>query len=770
WAFFSLFITDLAYGQSRTVSGTVKDNTGMTLPGVNIVEKGTMNGTTTNQSGKYEIDINQANSILVFTMIGMDTSEVNVGNKTNIDVAMTEDMVALDEVVVTAMGISREKNSLGYAVQSITGDEITVGGSISTISSLSGKVAGVQITSATAGIDGTPRVVIRGINSLSSDNQPLFIVDGIPISTNQAEGIGAINFSSVGQVNDFGSPLSDINPNDIESVNVLKGASAAALYGSRASNGVILITTKKASKSEPGIGVSFNSTTTWQNPLYIPTYQNEFGWGSNGIFDDPTMSGNCWGPRLDTGEEYVQYNSPVDPTTGEQIPTPWVSHKDNYNNYFETGLILSNNIAINASGEKVRARLSYTNMQQNDMIPNANMSKNMLSFNTSLDLTKKFSVDFFMNYSNTNSPNRSSGEGEGIMSGLLYMPSNVDVEELQDHLDAEGNMRSFHPLEINPYYVVRETTYPVKREHFNGKISLNYQILDWMKLRAGYSRDQTLSLHQTKVNINYVPNYWGNTDGNFSANHNFIVESNIDFLLEIDRRFKFNQDFRYTINFGGNMLDIKHDNTSAGTQGGLVLYSEYNLNNSRLSPWGDTYSSQKSMNSLFGQAILSYKTIAYLDFTGRNDWSSTLPEESRSYFYPSIAGTFLFTELMNINPGILSFGKLRASWAKVGLDANPYSLLRYAQRATNWTESIMPYYYTNPIPPVALKPEFNTTVELGLVLNFINNRLNLDMAVYDADIENQILQVPTAPSRGFTSELVNIGVMNNRGIEVMLEA
>lgn len=770
WTFVGLFITNMAYGQSKSVSGTVKDKTGLTLPGVNIVVKGSTTGTTTNTQGEYNITTEKPSDILVFTMIGMDTTEMAVGNQSIIDIVMTEDLVALDEVVVTAMGISRKKNSLGYAVQSIKGEEITMGGNVTTIGSLSGKIAGVQVTSATQGIDGTPRVVIRGINSLSTDNQPLFIVDGIPISTNQAEGIGSYNFSVVGQVNDFGSPLSDINPNDIESVNVLKGASAAALYGSRASNGVILITTKRADKNATGIGVSINSTTTWQNPLYTPAYQNEFGWGSNGIFDDPTMSGNCWGPRLDTGEEYVQYDSPIDPATGEQIATPWVSHKDNYKNYFETGLTLSNNVAINASGEKVRARLSYTNVNQTDMIPNVSMKKNILNFNSNMDLTKKFSIDFFMNYSNTDSPNRTAGSGEGIMSGLLYMPSNVDVQELTNHLDAGGNMRSFVPKEINPYYVIRENTFPVKREHFNGKISLNYQILDWMKIRAGVSRDQTLSLQKRMVNINYIPDYWGNTDGEFTDYHFFIVESNADFLLEIDRRLEFNEDFRYTFNFGGNLLDIKHQNTSAGTQGGLVNYSEYNLNNSRLSPWGDTYSSQKRMNSLFGQLILSYKTFAYLDFTGRNDWSSTLPKESRSYFYPSISGTLIFSDLFKIDPNILSFGKIRANWAKVGSDTSPYSLMRYAQRSTNWTDGIMPYYYTNPIPPVALKPEFNTQLELGLVLNFLNNRLNLDLAVYDAEIENQILEIPTDPSRGFTSELVNIGVMNNRGIEAILEA
>ncbi len=612
------------------VTGSVTDSKdGSTLPGVSVVVKGTTNGTVTDASGTYSIKVSPEQT-LQFSFIGYTPQDVAVGNQSIINVSLETQAALLEEVVVTAMGMSREKRALGYAITEVKGKQLSETGQTNVISALSGKVAGLQITAASSGIDGTNRILIRGVSSLSNDNQPLIVVDGIPLQANQQ--LSANTIPDYTGVHDFGSPIGDVNPEDIENLSVLKGASATALYGSRAANGVILITTKTGTKGQKGLGVSFSTSYTFENPLIneLP-WQKEYGQGKNGQYSYVDGSGNTgineknlrsWGPKFE-GQMISQW----DAATGGAISKPWVYH-NNWKNFFETGSMSNSTLGLSFGGENSSSRVS-----------------------------DKLKVQFRGSYSNMDSPNRVS-YGYGTIRTLYNMPANIDILDLKEYYKtAQGDRNSFYDGGPNPYFDLYENQTPSTRNKFSIGLTARYELPANMYIEGTLSDDMTRGTWKSETAK------WKYDVGAFSQGSSIDQEINANFNLGFAKKIS---DFDISAFVGAERRNIQNSSESASTSGGLINKGVFNIDNSLGKPTSNHYFGEKEVHSVLGMASIGYKSFLYLDLSGRNDWSSTLPEANRSYFYPSVSGSFVFTEAFKIKNDILNFGKLRASWARVG--------------------------------------------------------------------------------------------------------
>ncbi|RNL55845.1 SusC/RagA family TonB-linked outer membrane protein [Pedobacter jejuensis] len=739
--------------QSVSITGTVKSSTGETLPGVSVLLKGTKQAVTTNNAGSFNIAIN-GKGILIFSYIGFSSKEVEVSESNKIvEVVLTEQNNALNEVVVTALGISRQKKSLGYAVQELKGENLTEARETNLVNALAGKVAGVRVTNS-QGDMGSSRVVIRGETSISGNNQPLFVVDGIPVDNSQLNSAGA---------RDYANTISDINANDIESISVLKGPNAAALYGSRAAAGVIIIKTKSG-KSQKGLGVSFNSNAVIEGLLTLPKYQDVFGQGSEGKFSYVDGKGagindgvdESWGPRMD-GRLIPQFFS-------KGVAVPFVANPDNVRDFFQTGYSLSNGVAIENAGEKFDYRLSYNNLKQVGVVPNSGQDKNSFALNTTLRVTPKLTLTANANYSKLGSDNLPGTGGSRSTSTMLqftWFGRQVDINQLKNYLDENGNTFNWNnSYYSNPYWVAYENTVSQNRNRLIGSIGLNYKIIDGLNFnfRSGtdYYNDRR------KIKVAYGTN--GTPFGSYTESAFTVNENNTDATLSYTKQL--NDDFSLEALLGSNIRSryIEQNDQSAPR---LAVAKLYTLNNSR-DPLtsSNNYSKLKSYSG-YASAQLGYKNYLFVNVTARNDWSSTLPAQNRSYFYPSFNGSIVLTEAFDIKSEVLDYAKIRGGWSKVGKDADPYRLIN--------TYSFSAPFGSNPQLTASttdlnadLKPETTTSSELGAEGVLFNKRLRFDLSVYNTNSYDQILSVDVSQSTGFRSKLLNAGKINNKGIEIQL--
>jgi TonB-linked SusC/RagA family outer membrane protein len=760
------FASSELWAQERTVSGRVTSaEDGSGLPGVNVVVKGTTNGTVTDVDGNYTLQAPSTGGVLVFTFIGLTSQEVEIGGRSSVDVKMDQDVQQLTEVVVTALGQEQSKKEIGYAVQDIKGDELLKARESNIVNSLSGKIAGVQVTGASGAVGASSRIIIRGANSFGN-NQPLFVVDGVPISNGNFGGTGNEDVNR-------GNGAADINPDDVESVTVLKGPNASALYGSRASNGVILITTKRG-KAGNGLGIQFNSNVTFENPLKLPDYQNKYGQGSGGRFEFVDGKGGgvndgvdeSWGPQLDAGLEIPQFNSPV--VNGVRQATPWVSNPDNVKNFFRTGKTITNSLSVTGGNDKVGARLSYTNSKQEGMVPNTDQDKNTVAINANASLTDKFSINASANYVRTHSDNL-PGYGysaQNVMQQFNWFGRQVDIAALKNYENADGSKFNWnYNYHNNPYFTLNENLNGVDRNRLFGNVRLNYRLTDWLSVFVRTGTDYFTNTNTGRVAQNDIDDPFGSY---FERTTSFS-ETNSDFLITFTKDIASN--LNLSINAGGNRMD-QNSNEIFGSADELSVPNVFTLNNSRVPLRTTSETKKKRINSLYGAMKLSYKDALFLDVTGRNDWSSTLPEANNSYFYPSVNVSADITEIGGLQSNTLSFLKVRGGWAAVGSDTDPYQLVNTVSFGDSWNAAtkLPNLFVPNKLPNSELKPQRTESFEVGADVSFFTNRVNLGVTYYDAKTKNQIIDIPVSGASGYTTKAINAGQISNKGVEVTLGA
>ncbi len=780
----------------QQISGTVSNaEDGTSIPGASVVVKGTTVGTVTDIDGNYTLTVTPDDEFLVFSFVGMQTQEVLIAGNSVINVALEPVSTAIEGVVVTALGISREKKSLGYAVQDLGGDDLSEAPENNLVNALTGKVSGVQVTNSTGAVGSSSRIVIRG-NTSFNNNDPLFVVDGVPILNRSSE------VSQWGSV-DFGNAAMDIDPANIESVSILKGANAAALYGSRAANGVILITTKKGSKPGQGRGISVDFTTsfTMDNVYILPNYQNEYGQGFNGSeyvakqngVDVSNLSayetwsrensfsyynGNwggvndgideSWGPRLDAGLNIPQFNSPLD-ANGNPTATPWVSNPDNIKNFFETGTSWNNNLSITGGNDIASFRLGLTNSQQNGAVPNTDLTRNNVSFAGQLKASKRLTASVSANYIRNVSDNL-PGNGydeNNIMQSLGgwfgRQVSMIDLKNNWETFDQFGEPynwnRSYHN---NPYWTVYKNTTSRTRDRVFGNVNLTYQITDWLKVMGRVGTD---FYNEYRKHVVADMSIESTNGGSFWQRNMSENETNADLIFYADKNI--NEDLEVHATFGGNYMNRKYKMMYMEASE-LTVPDLYTISNVRGNASVAQTDEEKETNSLFGSASFGWRHMLYLDLTARNDWSSTLPSNNWSYFYPSASVSYIFTEMMDIDPATLSFGKVRASWAKVGNDTDPYQLYPTFVASADPFNGVAQYFVKRALPNADLKPETTKSMELGLDMKFFNNRLGFDFTYYNMNTSDQIMDIDISSASGYNTKFINAGEISNKGIEIML--
>ncbi|RAJ99751.1 TonB-linked SusC/RagA family outer membrane protein [Larkinella arboricola] len=761
---------------ARRVTGTVRLGTDNSpIPGVNVLIKGTQTGTTSDQNGRYTLDVSGASPVLVYSYIGYKTEEVPVGNRNIIDITMTETTETLQEAVVTALGIKREERSLGYSVGKIEGKDLTRVVQENVLNGLAGRVAGVNI-SATGGTGSSVSMVIRGAKSLSNDNQPLFVVDGVPIANTLN------NVSQIGTDNrvDYGNAISGLNPDDIENISILKGPSAAALYGTRAGNGVVLITTKSGSRVKK-LTVNITSNTVLDQPYKFLKWQTGFGSGqfsaipvsvSNNPLTNPFGKlvqeeiGATYGAELDKGYEEVQWNSPLD-ANGKPIPMPLVSHKNNVRNFVQTGITTTNGISIANNTDQITYRISYSNMQNRGIIPNTDLFKNTLNLSSSLKLNDKLRLSTNLDVSRNNSNNRPAGNRGGNPLQAAYNTSpHIDIRDMRDYWmpGQEGLQQrtQYNGVYNNAYFLAHEINNSFTRDRIFGNLRADWQITKDFSFMGRYSLDTYQEQRETKIANSYV----NDPRGAYGLINIGSFESNADFLATYKKDIS---NFGLSVSAGGNYRYQTGSNITNATRNGtgLIVPGVFTIQN--IAPDNLDYNSNKfyrGIYSLYGLANLSFKDMVYLDLTARNDWSSTLPANNRSYFYPSASLSVLLNEILPVS-NTISLLKLRGGVAQVGNDANPYMLLSTLTNAGTW-DGIPRLNVPGTLLLSGLKPEIATSSEFGLDLNLFRNRLRASATYYVSENRNQILSTKLPPSSGYTTKNINAGLLVSRGVELTL--
>lgn len=742
-----------AMAQSRTVTGQVTDtNTNQPLPGVTVLVKGTTVGTATGAEGNYTINVPEGSNTLVFRFIGYGIVERTVGAESTVNVSMGVDSRQLSEVVVTALGIEREKKALGYAIQEVSGERVNQARETNVVNALSGKVAGVQVVNSSGGVGASSRITIRGNNSLTGDNQPLFVVDGIPISnaTNTNGGYGGV---------DYGNAASDINPNDIESVSVLKGANAAALYGSRAANGVILITTKSG-RGTQGLGVTLDHSTTMESPFRLPDYQNEYGQGLNGLFEYVNGAGGgvmdgvdeSWGPRLDGGNRTQFF--------GEG---PWEASPNNVRDFFQTGLTHNTNVAITAGTDKSNVRLSLGNIDQTGIIPNTDLRRHSVGLNAGMQLSERLSANASVQYIQNVSDNRPANgySGDNIMQQFVWFGRQVDINRLENYRNEDGSQYNWnYNYHNNPYFIVNENLNSNQRDRIIGNVSMKYDFTDWLNLMVRGGSD-FFTDDRKRV---WAPGTIDYPQGRFYEQAIYRNETNFDFLLGANK--DITSDITLSAAFGGNNRRNTYRMNDVLVRA-LAVPGIYNVSNAVGNPSPSNYRSERVVNSLYGTGTFGFRDYFFVDVTARNDWSSTLPIANNSFFYPSVSTSLVFTDAFNMNSGVLSYGKLRASWAQVGNDTDPYRTVGTFNANDPWDGSPN-LTYTNTLANANLKPEQTTSVEVGTDMRFFQDRATLDFTYFSKSTKDQIVNVTRSGASGFGYQTVNIGEITNKGVELQL--
>ncbi|MEZ4994652.1 MAG: SusC/RagA family TonB-linked outer membrane protein [Saprospiraceae bacterium] len=734
----------------QEVSGTVTDEEGAPLIGVNVLAQGTTIGTVTDLDGSYTLAFPDEVTELQFSYTGYATQSIAIGGRTQIDVTL-QFGAALDEVVVTAIGISREKKALSYSITEVGSDEISTVRDHNPLNSLVGKVSGVNITQGTGGPGSGSRIVIRGNNSITSNNQPLIVVDGMPIDASGSNSGGSVYNSNV-----TGGGITDINPDDIESISVLKGPNAAALYGSRASNGVLLITTKKGTARQ-GIGVSINSNITFDSPMFLPEYQNEYGQGTGqnvpANITDLKSASSSWGPRMD-GSSQLYY-------TGEN--RPYTAQPDNVADFFRTAPKILNTLALEGGSKDFNARFSYTNNQTQSILPNSDLQSHNFTLRTFMNLSPRISLDAKATYFTQELNNKVSQGSEGVLAYLYYMPRNVDINDLKTYQYPEESLSSvsYSALGANPYWMLYHDKNFNRRERLLSFAKLTYKFTDWLSafVRVGTDVANVQGESITQPGHHFTP------QGALSASNARNTETNADFLFMINK--DFSSKLNVSVNLGGN-ASYRTGEGVRFTSSNFKIPTRPILANTVENDPFYTPLTEKKVNSLYGSASIAYDNFIYLDITGRNDWSSTLPESNRSYFYPSFGLSFLLDRFIDPSGSTFDLIKLRGNYAEVGNDTDPYQLETlyfvaqdgYLGRTTLSRSSVR----LND----DLRPESINSLEFGLELKMLKNRLFFDLSWYNIQSTDLIYDVPVPAATGFSAFRENIGKVTNKGVEFLL--
>ena len=737
------------------VSGLVLDENGEPIIGATIAEVGTKRGTSTDVNGKFTLSVAGKNATVNVSYIGYKTAAVAVNGQSALRIIMQPATNELDEVVVTALGIKRDKKALGYAMQEVSTAGLTENKSHSVANMLQGKVAGVQIAQSGTGVGGSTRIVMRGLNSLSQKNQPLWVVDGLPISDNTTDQAGQWGGS------DYAGAASQINPEDIESISVLKGANAAALYGSRAQNGTIIITTKKGKYGQP-LRVEYNGTlnvTTTYSPY---EYQNIYGQGSGGQFD--INSKTSWGAKMEgqTVEHWRNKFYGDDRYSSYQL----LPQNDYISDFYRAGVNYTNTVTASAGSENLSGRFSFTDSRNNDVIPNYSQNRQYFDMNTQFK-SKYIDLGVKVNYMREKTLNR-PGQGEyGVNLQLVKMARGIRLADLKDPRGvgqyAYNTVNWTGPSEnySNPYAMqINENGSNALRNRIIGQVSATAHFTDYLRLTGRVGIDWYNDILKS---YNTLPDP-SSVASSYSTSRLNNKEFNADLILYFDKTFN---DFSVTANLGTSVNNIQSQSL-AGSAGKFAIPGFVSLSNGSAQTVTEGYS-KKEIQSVFAQASVGYKGMLYLDLTGRNDWSSTLPANNRSYFYPSVGLSGIITEMVKL-PDWLSYWKVRGSWAKVGNDTDPYKLMTYYYL---WTgdkvnPDVLKLYRGATKALADLKPESTTSFEIGTEARFFNNRLNFDFTYYNTETKDQILGVALPGSSGYSSKRINGGLIKSHGLEVML--
>lgn len=747
----------VSFSQTRDVklSGVVKDHLGEPLIGATVSIKNTSLGTITDIDGKYVINVTKGD-VLVFQYIGFTSESIIISNQKELNVDLKEETNLLKEVTVTALGLKREKKALGYSIGEIKGSELEKAKETNVINSLAGKVPGLVISQTASGPSGSSRVIIRGNTELTGNNQPLYVVDGVPMDNT--------NYGSADQNGgyDLGDGISSINPDDIENISVLKGPAASALYGSRASHGVILITTKKAAKDKR-IGIELNSTTTfdWQLTGYS-NLQTTYGQGTGGRItglenNDNHSYNKSWGPRIDPNLHVTYFDG---------VRRPYEYQEDRISGFFRTGYTTTNSVIINTFSEKSGLRLSYTNMANKDIVPNSGMNRNSFNLRANTVLAKKLDIDFKINYVREDVHNRPSLSNSisNIGKNLITLANTFNQSWLANSYKNDNgeyfDWNNHDIYNLNPYWIINEMMNDSSKDKISGTGTFKYTFNDKFSLRLVGGAELNLFNF-----MDYAPYSTPGKETGYMQKQNFK-----NYTYNVEALFTYKDHlgkFDWGANVGANIFHVDNS-TNVITAKNMEMRETVALQSFKEKEiTEDVY--RKQINSVFAMANIAYDNYLFLDATIRCDKSSTLPTGSNTYLYPSVSGSFLFSELIKNKNNIFTFGKLRASFAQVGSDTDPYRLnLNYAMLDKSLGDYSLGYIYNSEIPNNLLKPTRTNSWEVGLDLSFLSNRIGLEFTYYSQISRDQIMKLNTSSASGYNSKIINAGEIENRGIEMVL--
>jgi len=775
-----------AMAQTKVSGQVTSSEDGQPIPGVTVIVKGLSGvGTSTNIEGKYFLTVPSAGKILVFSYVGFLSQEIALEGNTTVNVVLVADSKKIDEVVVTALGITRSKQALGYAVSNVNGDELSKARSQNVVSSLSGRVSGVQITGASGQMGGGSRIQVRGVTSLTQNNQPLFVVDGIPLDNSDfssgATGGGGYDYGNLG---------GDLNSDDIESISILKGASATALYGSRAANGVVMVTTKKAKMGSQNWGVAVNSSITWDKANIIPVYQKEYGGGltysdaqgGKSGFLTANINGKeyklvdyavdeSWGPKYNPDVKVLNWNA-FDKwdTKNYLVEKPWVYPKNDYKYFFNTGITYTNNVQLTGATDKGSTRISYTNMDVTGIYPNSKLKRNTVSFNGNYNFSKYLegwaTASYVVNTA-TGRPETGYGDRNPVQKMWQWIHTSVDYKELSEWKNPDGTQRSWNrsswnkagpEYTDNPYWTRNMNYQSDRRDRLFGNTGLTLTIAPWVKLtsRIGVDFYALKQEERNAVGSQAISEYDLYTRSSYDVNG--------ETFLSINKRF-LNDKIGFSSILGASVNDRKSNVTGGYSIGGIVIPGVYNLTNSVSKATVRDEKRHKRINSVYGNLTLDYNRLVYLDLTARNDWSSTLPRENNSYFYPSVNLSFVLSEL-EVLKGLtfIDYAKFRGGYAQVGNDTEPYNLSNYLTAETPFGSDSR-FSLPTQLANATLKPEETKSWEVGFEAKLFKNRFGVDVSYFTKDTKNQIVPIQVSAATGWASLWINAGLMKNTGWE-----
>lgn len=748
-----LFSGGSILAQNKTISGTITDENNVPLPGANVILKGTSTGVSSDFDGKYSIDVPN-DSVLMYSMLGFTTQEVSTSGQTTINVALKEAVSELNEVVVTALGIRRERKALSYAIQEVKSEELSRVSNGNVASSLQGKVAGLNISS-TGGVGGEARIDLRGFGSLSGNDRLLWVVDGVPFGDGDTDTKDPTDLFG-GTTN--GGGLLDINPDNIEAISVLKGGPAAALYGSRGANGVVLVTTKSG-KNSKGLGISYTGSTTFSDASYFLDLQNEYGQGRLGVYDETV--GTSWGPRFD-GVDRIAW-------TGETLP--YEANPNQLEDFVKTGVSVRNSLTFTNANDKGNYLVSIAKDNREGVYKNNEIDKLNFDVKAAYDINPWLNIDTKVSYINTKGAQRPEIGRYSYISFLNSMPANIRTQDLAPGfvtVDNETREILFGPSSVltenpnanarNPYFIQDQIDNSDKRNRYFGYFAANVSITENLKLRLKYGLDY---YRYKTVNGYRFPDNASDQRPNYNITETSFSEENFEFLLSYNKNL--NEDFKLGFSFGGNRM-VQGKEFLDVRSGRINSEETFFLNAGQQVTAVEDFT-EKEIQSLYGLGELSYKSMLFLTVTGRNDWSSALPIDNNSYFYPSVGLSALVSEMTEL-PDWMNYLKVRGSWSQIGKDAeaekvNPVIKLR------PWNFGLtVSDIFKDGVSPL-IEPEISTTTEFGLETRLFDNRLRLDFTYYNEQTKNQIISLEPDQAIGFENIVKNVGLVSNKGVEIL---